>query len=215
VHKLVDEKGRSRFKYICEGANLFFTQDARMVLEDAGAILFKDASTNKGGVTSSSLEVLAALAMDGDDFDVHMSVKDINNPPEFYQEYVKEICDILESAADKEFACLWKEHKRTGMHRFLLTDKLSDKINDLTNLVNASNLYDDPKLRVHVLRQVIPQRLQEMSGLEQILENLPDNYSRALFSMYLASNYIYQYGIDANEFAFFEYMQPMVLEANK
>ena len=30
-----------------EGANLFFTQDARMVLEDKGVVLFKDASANK------------------------------------------------------------------------------------------------------------------------------------------------------------------------
>ncbi len=32
-----------RFKYIVEGANLFFTQDARLALEAAGVILFKDA----------------------------------------------------------------------------------------------------------------------------------------------------------------------------
>jgi glutamate dehydrogenase len=38
------------------------------VLEDAGILLFKDASTNKGGVTSSSLEVLAGLAMDDIEF---------------------------------------------------------------------------------------------------------------------------------------------------
>lgn len=46
-----------------EGANLFFTTDARLALEKAGATIFKDASANKGGVTSSSLEVLAALAL--------------------------------------------------------------------------------------------------------------------------------------------------------
>lgn len=32
-----------RYKYIVEGANLFFTQDARLALEAAGVILFKDA----------------------------------------------------------------------------------------------------------------------------------------------------------------------------
>lgn len=65
-----------RFKYIVEGANLFFTDGARQVLEDAGVILFKDASTNKGGVTSSSYEVLAAMTMTDDEFLKRMTVLD-------------------------------------------------------------------------------------------------------------------------------------------
>ncbi len=40
-----------------EGANLFISEGARKKLADSGVILFKDASTNKGGVTSSSYEV--------------------------------------------------------------------------------------------------------------------------------------------------------------
>jgi glutamate dehydrogenase len=36
-----------RFKIIVEGANLFLTQDARLELEKAGVILYKDASANK------------------------------------------------------------------------------------------------------------------------------------------------------------------------
>ena len=55
-----------------EGANLFFTQEARLCLEKAGVIIFKDASANKGGVTSSSMEVLAALAFTDDEFVKHM-----------------------------------------------------------------------------------------------------------------------------------------------
>ena len=45
---MFDEEGKPKFKYIVEGANLFFTQDARLQLEKAGVILFKDASANKG-----------------------------------------------------------------------------------------------------------------------------------------------------------------------
>jgi glutamate dehydrogenase len=51
------KNGTSTIPYIVEGANLFITQDAKLRLENAGAILFKDASANKGGVTSSSMEV--------------------------------------------------------------------------------------------------------------------------------------------------------------
>ena len=49
--------GTPRFKYIVEGANFLCSDGAIKKLEDAGIILFKDASTNKGGVTSSSYEV--------------------------------------------------------------------------------------------------------------------------------------------------------------
>ena len=49
------------------GANLFFTQAARLALEKEGVILFKDASANKGGVTSSSLEVIFLLNRTSDD----------------------------------------------------------------------------------------------------------------------------------------------------
>ena len=72
VDKMFDVNGKPRFKYIVEGANLFISEDARAVLEDGGIILFKDASTNKGGVTSSSLEVLAGLAMDDAEFSKNM-----------------------------------------------------------------------------------------------------------------------------------------------
>lgn len=56
VNKLIKD-GKCVFPFIVEGANLFISQDAKLRLENAGAILFKDASANKGGVTSSSMEV--------------------------------------------------------------------------------------------------------------------------------------------------------------
>lgn len=56
VNKLIKD-GKCIIPFIVEGANLFISQDAKLRLEGAGAILFKDASANKGGVTSSSMEV--------------------------------------------------------------------------------------------------------------------------------------------------------------
>ena len=38
-------------------------------------LLFKDASTNKGGVTSSSLEVMATLCLNDQEFEKFMTVK--------------------------------------------------------------------------------------------------------------------------------------------
>jgi glutamate dehydrogenase len=65
-----------RFKYIVEGANLFISENARVLLEESGVILFKDASANKGGVTSSSLEVLACLALSDEEFSKHLTVSE-------------------------------------------------------------------------------------------------------------------------------------------
>ncbi len=48
VAALVDSEGKPHFKYIVEGANLFFTQQARIYLEKRKVALFKDSSANKG-----------------------------------------------------------------------------------------------------------------------------------------------------------------------
>ena len=72
----LNENGEPRFKVIVEGANLFITQQARLRLEEKGVVLYKDASANKGGVTSSHLEVLASLALTDEEWDELMCVKD-------------------------------------------------------------------------------------------------------------------------------------------
>jgi glutamate dehydrogenase len=101
-----------RFKYIVEGANLFFTQEARLVLEEAGVVIFKDASANKGGVTSSSLEVLAALALKDDEFLAHMTVQKSADTgdevvPDFYRRYIENVHQIIERNAALEFQAVW------------------------------------------------------------------------------------------------------------
>jgi len=83
VDKLFLPNGKCRFKYIVEGANLFISEPARRVLIDAGVIIFKDSSANKGGVTSSSFEVLAALSLNDAEFKEHMVVKG-KEIPAFY-----------------------------------------------------------------------------------------------------------------------------------
>jgi len=212
VNKLFDAKGVPRFKIIVEGANLFFTQDARMVLEQAGVTLYKDASTNKGGVTSSSLEVLAALAFPSAEFEKHMCVKDPANKPDFYQRYVAEIQDHVATDADLEFECIWREHERTKTPRYLLTDQVSDKINTLNDFIQQSSLWKHEGLRKVVLMQAIPKSLTEQLGLDTIFSHVPDSYLQAIFGAYLASRYVYKHGLDANEFAFFEFMQPFLAE---
>jgi len=210
-----------RFKNIVEGANLFITDAARNYLQDRGVPLFKDASTNKGGVTSSSLEVLAGLAMEDNQFQEHMCVRDDGTVPEFYKEYVNEII-IVETNARKEFEYIWQiayadSQKNNGdrMRSTDCTDRLSGAMNDLNDTVSASDLYDNVPLRKLVLSSHIPSCLIKEVGLDTIMERVPDNYLRAIFSMGIASKFIYQYGEVDSPYFFYKFMEEVQREANQ
>lgn len=194
------------FKYIVEGANLFFTQEARLKLEEAGVVLFRDASTNKGGVTSSSSEVLASLCMNDEEYGRLMCVKD-GVIPEFYNRYVVDTQNRISTNADNEFECIWAESMRDPtVPRCLITDHLSQRINELNYQIRDSGLWDDAALVRTVLAQVIPPSLQAELGLDRIMERLPKSYVDATLSSYLAAKYVYSHGLKANEFAFYQFM---------
>lgn len=206
VNKLIDNTGKSLVPYIVEGANLFITQNAKLRLEKAGAIVFKDASANKGGVTSSSLEVLASLAFDDAGFFKNMCMDPDGNVPQFYKDYVKEVQAIIKTNARLEFEAIWREHEKTGKPRSVLSDELSNAINDLTEELSASTLWDDVAFRNSVLSEVLPKQLQNAIGLDTILVRVPINYLRAIFGSYLAGRFIYEKGANPGQFAFFEFM---------
>ncbi|PKK67206.1 NAD-dependent glutamate dehydrogenase [Rhizophagus irregularis] len=213
VNLLLDKNGKPRFKYIVEGANLFFTQEARVRLEQAGAIIFKDASANKGGVTSSSLEVLAALALTDEEFEKNMQVHD-NIIPAFYNEYIKEVHRVIEKNAELEFECIWREHRRTGKPRSIISDELSLAIVDLNENMQQSSLWSNEPLRKTVLRDAFPQLLLDRLGLDTLLERVPEPYVKAIFGSYLASKFVYKYGTNPSQFAFFEFMSPFFSKIN-
>ncbi|EQC36938.1 hypothetical protein SDRG_05763 [Saprolegnia diclina VS20] len=198
-----------RFKYIVEGANLFFTQDARLVLEKAGVVLFKDASANKGGVTSSSLEVMAALSMTDAEFGEHMAVQAGKPKPAFYQAYVAEVQTRIDNNATKEFECLWREHQRTPTPYAILTNLLSERITDLSVTIQDSSLYEQKALRDVILKDGFPKTLQAKIAYDELLKRLPESYLRALFASQLASRFVYSCGLNCPEFAFYEFVQTL------
>ncbi|GAA5803768.1 Glutamate/Leucine/Phenylalanine/Valine dehydrogenase-domain-containing protein [Helicostylum pulchrum] len=206
VHKLIGENGVPLFKYIVEGANLFFTQEARLRLEKAGVVIFKDASANKGGVTSSSLEVLAALSFKDDEFAQHMSVKN-GVVPAFYENYVVQVQNFIENNARLEFEALWREHKKTKTPISILSDELSVAIVQLQAQLQDSGLWDNAELRTTVLNRAFPKLLLETLGLDALLERIPESYVKSIFGAYLASQFVYKYGPHPDNFAFFEFMR--------
>jgi len=164
--------GKCVIPYIVEGANLFITQDAKLRLEKAGCILFKDASANKGGVTSSSLEVLASLSFDDAGFIENMCVGADGTVPEFYKAYVKQVQETIRRNAYLEFEAIWREHKESGKPRATLSDTLSIAITKLDEELQNTSLWNDVALRKSVFEDALPALLLKQIGLEKILERV-------------------------------------------
>jgi glutamate dehydrogenase len=218
VGNLADSPGKLRFRYIVEGANLFITHDARIALENVGVILIKDSSANKGGVTCSSLEVLSGLSLLDAEHKDNMCVGPSgSDAPEFYKRYVDEVIGILYRNAAREFECVWKERK-AKTHQGLIThisDSISSKIVEIRQFINNSDLHEDQTLYRYVLRRYIPSTLQEKVPLNLILERVPTPYLRAIFAIWIASDFVYTSGIaQANEFQFFTYMGQLSKKAH-
>ncbi|CAE6426784.1 unnamed protein product [Rhizoctonia solani] len=210
VARLIDHDGKPHFKYIVEGANLFITQQARLYLEKRRVILFKDSSANKGGVTSSSLEVLAGLGLSDSEYIDHMIFKD-GKPSPFYESYVKDIQAIISSNASLEAGCIQREFQRLNgsKPRTLISDELSGKLNDLQAELESSDLFDDVASRRGVLGRAIPQTLVKQVGLDALLERLPEPYQRALFSSWVAAHFIYKYGVNGTSVNFFNFARTL------
>lgn len=171
ANKLIKD-GKAIIPYIVEGANLFITQDAKLKLEKAGCILYKDASANKGGVTSSSLEVLASLSFDDESFIQHMCVGADGQPPAFYNEYVRAVQKTIQNNARLEFEAIWREHQATGQPRSILSDTLSNAITKLDEELQNTDLWANVEFRTSVLKEALPNVLIEKIGLEKIIERV-------------------------------------------
>jgi glutamate dehydrogenase len=219
--------GKCKIPYIVEGANLytsqirvthnrFITQEAKLRLEKAGAIIYKDSSANKGGVTSSSLEgislskcplilVLASLSFNDAEFTEHMCLKN-DVVPAFYSRYIENVQRIIELNARLEFEAIWREHERTRKPRCVLSDEISDEIIKLDEQLQRTGLWDNISLRKTIMAEALPETLLEQLDLDTILERVPIAYLKGIFGSFLASRFIYLHGVGASQFAFFDFM---------
>jgi glutamate dehydrogenase len=204
--EVLDKSGKPRFKFIVEGANLFISQEARLRLEENGVIIYKDASANKGGVTSSSMEVFASLALSDEEYEKLMCVKGGRVSP-FRKRYIEEIIDLIKKNASLEFEVIWNESQQKGIPRSILSDKVSDKINQITDAVYSSELYKNEDLFRNVIECCCPSSLIEKIGFENVLKRVPGTYLRAIFASRLASQYVYMYGLEANELNFYSFLK--------
>ncbi|KPI82732.1 Glutamate dehydrogenase [Leptomonas seymouri] len=70
----------------------------------------------------------------------------------------------------------------------------------------SSDIFQNRDLVRYVLEQYTPTTLKEVVPIDVIMQRVPENYQHAICAMWLTSRYVYQTGIDSNEFDFFRYM---------
>eukprot|EP00930_Biecheleria_cincta_P045104 TRINITY_DN31087_c0_g1_i1.p1 TRINITY_DN31087_c0_g1~~TRINITY_DN31087_c0_g1_i1.p1 ORF type:complete len:1227 (-),score=201.69 TRINITY_DN31087_c0_g1_i1:60-3383(-) len=210
-----------KFRMVVEGANLFLSDAAREVLENAGVHLFKDASTNKGGVNSSSLEVMAALALDSED---HASLmcydpKTSSLAPEFYSLYVQQILATIVENAKLEFRAIWKCNQEQRLSKVESTRMISRKINEMQDSImeHFETMQDHERnyLVDYVLGQALPPVLINRIGVQGIKDHVPRTYIAAVVGSWVASHFIYKHGVDAGEVAFFLFLQALLPEVKR
>jgi glutamate dehydrogenase len=124
----IDEQNWRRFlradgtpssRVIVEGANSFVTPEARRRLQEAGAVVLRDASANKCGVMSSSYEIIGNLLLSEDEFLAHK------------ERYVADVLEILERRARDEALLIFRRHREAGGKRSFteISDEVSLEIN--------------------------------------------------------------------------------------
>jgi len=175
---------------IVEGANIFFTKEARQNLVKSGVIVIKDSSANKAGVGCSSYEIIACLTLSPDEF---ADIKDI---------YVQQVLDIIRANADKEAKLLFREWKKNKSETNLvqLSYKVSTAINSAKDLLREQLmlLSDDEftsKEYTYVIMRHCPQILVD-KYFDRILQKLPRAHKIAILCAYMASHLIYKEGLN-------------------
>lgn len=180
--------GRPSAKVVIEGANLFLTAEARLRLEEAGALIAPGPSANKAGVICSSYEILAGLVMTEAEF---AAVR---------RRYVAEVLTILRRKARAEAGLLLRERRRSGGRLGLvaLSREASREITAFKDAVVAAladgpSVAEDPILRRLVADHCPPVLVTRY--FDRLLATVPAAYLRAVVAAEAASTMVYAEGL--------------------
>ncbi len=183
----LDEEGKPTARAIVEGANLYLTPKARRALEDLGVIIIKDSSANKGGVISSSMEVLFSLTLSSEEF---LNNKDI---------LMDQTLDVIAEKARSEARLLLDTFAETKAYLTDISELISERINtyiyQILDYLDAALLSfhpEDPLIRALV--NFCPPFLRQHSRT-QIFEKIPLIHKKAMIACYLASQLVYKKGL--------------------
>jgi len=184
-----DAVGRPSARVVVEGANLFLTAEARLRLEEAGALIVPGPSANKAGVICSSYEILAGMVMTEAEFAASR------------RRYVVEVLEILRRKCRAEADLLLRERRRGGGRTGLvaLSGAVSREITAFKDAIAAAlaasglAVADDPLLRRLVAEHCPP--LLVARHFDRLLETAPASYLQAVVAAHAASSIVYAEGL--------------------
>lgn len=79
-------------------------------------------------------------------------------------------------------------------------------MNNLFDHILDSNLYSDEVLRKTVMTHYYPSLLLNTYGYDKLDHNLPENYKKTSFAVWLSSRFIYKYGSQNNVIDFIDFV---------
>ncbi len=188
-NQFIGPDGAATCRAIVEGANIFFTAEAREQLQKNGILIIKDSSANKTGVICSSFEIIASLTLSAEEF---MAIKDI---------YVPQVIEKLRKKADQEAKLLFHEYTLQGGRKNLveLSMAISRQINDVTDIMleklteRGDDVLSDSMYQEMIYRHVPPILVEKFK--ERILTRLPKPHQIAILSAYISSYIVYREGL--------------------
>ena len=185
----LDKDGVPSCRAIVEGANIFFTPEARGRLQEHGVLIIKDSSANKTGVICSSYEIIAGLTLSTEEF---LEIKDV---------YVNQVIEILRKKADAEAKLLFHEFTHHGGKKTLveLSMEISREINEVTDILldeltaRSDDVLNDTSYQSMIYRHVPPVLVEKFK--DRILTRLPTAHKIAVLAAYIASYIVYREGL--------------------
>jgi len=177
--------GTPSSKLIVEGANLFVTAEARQRLyDDAGVLIVKDSSANKGGVITSSFEICAAMLASEEEFFQNKNV------------IVAEVLAKLRKLAKLEAELLFREAELYSESLPEVSQIISNAINSVTDALSVALetlASEDKGQLISLFRGHLPKTLADM-GFDKIRERVPRQYIQNAIASTLASKMVYKEG---------------------
>jgi glutamate dehydrogenase len=184
VANFLDKQGKPSAKVIIEGANSFITPEARLVLQQQGVVIMRDASANKCGVISSSYEILGNLMLSDAEFLEHKAA------------YVADVLAILNRLAEQEARLIIKRHREAGglIPYTDFTNVISRQINEHYARMFAYFQANPQKLQEAAYRHVILQNMTQLiqTDFPERIDRLPEKIKYAVLAVKLASSLVYE-----------------------
>ena len=180
--------GTPSARLIVEGANLFFTHEARAALFDACSLpIIKDSSANKCGVICSSMEIVACMLLPEDSF---VQLKPV---------YVPQVLDRLRELARLEATMLFRERSQDPSQALpAVSERISHAILRIGRALDGALDELSPESRAALwpnVQEQLPAALHLDVPPSSLRSKLSWPYQKACLSSGLASRLVYREGL--------------------